>query len=142
MYAYNRVHTIFQELEWNDAKRFNCGMINTSIKLLLISTSSPEQLIFYLGLFMMSMPIVSLISLQDSSECASNLLEAAQTLGFVYITSEGSNISTEKIDRMFQLVRLPSNYVMSIDVLTWFTANLLVIVRFNWAVVQEILFVS
>ncbi|KAH0602670.1 uncharacterized protein H6S33_008320 [Morchella sextelata] len=52
---------------------------------------------------MMSMPIVSLISLQDSSECASNLLEAAQTLGFVYITSEGSNISTEKIDRMFQL---------------------------------------
>lgn len=80
---------------------------------------------------MMSMPIVSLISLQDSSECASNLLEAARTLGFVYITSEGSNISTEKIDRMFQLVRLPSNDVMSIDVLAWFTANLLVVIRFK-----------
>ncbi|CUS06851.1 unnamed protein product [Tuber aestivum] len=50
----------------------------------------------------MSSP-VSLIPLTDTEECAERLLEAAETLGFVYITLEGSNIPPEKVERMFEI---------------------------------------
>lgn len=53
----------------------------------------------------MSLPC-SVIPLEDTPKCASSLLEAAQTLGFVYITLQGTEIPIEKIDRMFELVRL------------------------------------
>ena len=47
---------------------------------------------------------VSLIPLADTKECAERLLEAAETLGFVYITLEGSDIPPEKVERMFDIV--------------------------------------
>ncbi|RPA92744.1 Clavaminate synthase-like protein [Choiromyces venosus 120613-1] len=50
----------------------------------------------------MSSP-VSLIPLADTQECAENLLQAAETLGFVYITLEGSDIPPEKVERMFEI---------------------------------------
>jgi hypothetical protein len=47
---------------------------------------------------------VSLIALEDTPQCAADLLDAAQNLGFVYITVEGSGIPADKIDGMFELV--------------------------------------
>lgn len=52
----------------------------------------------------MALP-VSVISLEDTPQCASNLLKAAKTLGFVYITVQDSEMPTSKIDRMWELVR-------------------------------------
>ncbi|PWW79580.1 Clavaminate synthase-like protein [Tuber magnatum] len=46
---------------------------------------------------------VPLIPLADTKECAESLLEAAETLGFVYITLEGSNIPPERVERMFEI---------------------------------------
>lgn len=52
----------------------------------------------------MALP-VSVIPLEDTLQCASSLLEAAQTLGFVYITVQDSDMPTSTIDRMWELVR-------------------------------------
>ncbi|KAL0639567.1 hypothetical protein Q9L58_001393 [Maublancomyces gigas] len=46
---------------------------------------------------------VSVISLEDTPQCASSLLEAAKTLGFVYITVQDSVMPASRIDRMWEL---------------------------------------
>jgi hypothetical protein len=47
---------------------------------------------------------IDVITLEDTEECALNLLEAARMLGFVYITLQGTNITTENVAEMFKIV--------------------------------------
>jgi len=48
---------------------------------------------------------IPVIPLEDgSADCAKDLVDAARQWGFLYI-SAGSDISQNKIDRMFELVR-------------------------------------
>lgn len=65
----------------------------------------------------MSSP-VQLIHLEDTPQCAASLLEAAQTLGFVYITLEGSGIASSKIERMFEVVRTTCRNLVRMPMLT------------------------
>lgn len=51
------------------------------------------------------MSSIDVITLEDSAECAAKLLEAARTLGFVYITLKGTDITPAKVDDMFKIVR-------------------------------------
>ena len=48
---------------------------------------------------------ISVITLEDTLECAQKLLEAAQTLGFLYVKLDGTAIPSDKISEMFQIVR-------------------------------------
>lgn len=47
---------------------------------------------------------IDVITLEDSAECAEKLLEAARSLGFVYITLEGTDITPAKVAEMFKIV--------------------------------------
>jgi hypothetical protein len=47
---------------------------------------------------------LDIITLTDTPECAAQLLEAAKTLGFVYITMAGTEITPEAVDEMFEIV--------------------------------------
>lgn len=54
---------------------------------------------------------IDVITLEDSEECAVKLLEAARTLGFVYITMEGTDITPAKVAEMFKIVQQPSRHI-------------------------------
>jgi len=58
----------------------------------------------------MSKPAASLdiITLTDTPECATQLFEAAKTLGFVYIRMAGTEITPEAVDEMFKIVSYPT----------------------------------
>jgi isopenicillin N synthase-like dioxygenase len=47
---------------------------------------------------------IDVITLEDTEECAQKLLEAAKTLGFVYITLKGTDITPQKVSEMFEIV--------------------------------------
>lgn len=51
--------------------------------------------------------MIDVITLEDTQDCALRLLEAARTLGFVYITLNGTDITNEQVLEMFKIVRLP-----------------------------------
>jgi hypothetical protein len=53
---------------------------------------------------------LDVITLEDTEECAQKLLEAAKTLGFVYITLKGTDITPQKVSEMFEIVGTCSSY--------------------------------
>jgi isopenicillin N synthase-like dioxygenase len=47
---------------------------------------------------------IDVITLEDTEECAQRLLEAAKSLGFVYITLKGTGITPRNVSEMFEIV--------------------------------------
>jgi hypothetical protein len=50
---------------------------------------------------------LDLITLTDTPECARALLESARTLGFLYITFDGTAFTPENVSEMFGIVKPP-----------------------------------
>lgn len=59
-------------------------------------------------LAMMDTPI-PILSLSDTIECSNALLAAARDLGFVYINLENSGLAPSEVDRLFDIVLLPTS---------------------------------